>query len=231
MLILVYLVCAQGIWAEGNPIAYTTTVVLNGEVMTANFNDGDTFKIQDGSYAKSRVRVAGYNALENVGKVHLFADSSAEYLFEIANKATQLARNGKWHCVTEGEKDRYGRIVATCDDLAIALIEAGYAHAYSMDETPAERAYIRAQKKAQRGAKGMWKYGIPEYIITSLHSADEGAQKTYNRLISTADGHTEQWFHEDSYETCEIVCADDDSCMVYVPFEERYGSNRAECLR
>lgn len=217
--------------SEGNPISHTATIVFDNEEVTVNFNDGDTFKVLDGKHARARVRVGGMNAPESYGPVHLWMENSAEYLFEIANKATEMARNGNWNCSLEGEKDTYGRLLAICDDLSLALIRAGLAHAYSIDTQPADATYLAAQRIAQEQNKGMWKYGVPEFIITSLHSADEGAKKTYNRLISTEDGRSEKWLHNDVYETCETVCYTDDSCMIYVPFGERYGNGRAECLQ
>lgn len=228
--LLLGLIATQPLSGIENPIANTTTIVLDGEEVTVHFNDGDTFKAQNGKHARARVRIEGFNALESYGPVHLWMENSAEYLFSMANKATDLARNGFWHCDLDEGKDAYGRLLARCDDLAIALINAGYAHAYSIDSSAAQANYLEAQYQAQLSKKGMWKYGVPDYIITSLHSADEGAQRTYNRLISTKDGHSKKWQHEDIYETCETVCFEEDSCMVYVPFNERYGSNRAECL-
>lgn len=227
LLMLCCLIPAKSSLGLENPIAQTTTtIMLDDEEVTVHFNDGDTFKILDGD----RVRVSGMNTLENWGRVHYWMDNSPEYLFKLSKNATNVARNGLWHCVLLDGKDAYGRLLATCNDLAMALIKEGLGHAYSVDETVAAPEYLTAQKIAQIAGKGMWKYGVPEYIITSLHSADEGVKNTYNRLISTEDGHTEKWYHHDIYETCEVVCITDDSCMTYVPFSERYGSNRPECL-
>lgn len=209
----------------------STEVTINGEKAMVYFNDGDTFKVLDGSLKQSRVRVIGINTLESYGPVHQWANSSTAYLFEMANLATQMAQVGPWNCTTEKDKDVYGRLLATCDDLALALISAGVAHAYSIDSEPAKRSYLAKQRLAQRARAGVWKNGVPDFIITSLHSADEGSAEPYNRLISTQDGHTRKWNHRDNYATCETVCLDDDkSCMVYVPFGQRYGSRRPDCL-
>lgn len=217
-------------WSHDNPVTQTTTVLLDNEEVTVNFNDGDTFKVLDGKHARARVRIGGFNALEAYGPVHQFANSSAEYLYQTSKKATEMARNGSWTCTLEKGKDSYGRLLAICDDLAIDLIKHGLAHAYSVDENPATAEYLAAQETAQKAKKGMWKYGVPSFIITSLHSADENVSNTYNRLISTQDGRSEKWFHNDNYETCEVVCVEEDSCMTYVPFGQRYGSARPECL-
>lgn len=207
-----------------------TTVTINDERVSVYFNDGDTFKVLDGSYKKSRVRIVGINTLENYGPVHSFMQNSADYLLSIAHAATGHVRKGSWHCIISEERDTYNRLLATCDDLARSLLEAGLAHAYSIDESPANQDYLRSQTKAQRKRVGMWKGGVPDFIITSLHSVSEGYDDSYNRLISAFDGHSEKWYHGQSYGTCENVCLDDDVCMIYVPFKLRYGNKRPECL-
>jgi endonuclease YncB( thermonuclease family) len=196
------------------------------------FNDGDTFKILDGKHRGLRARVTGLNSLETYGPVHQWQNSDADYLFTIAKRATEMVQTGSWTCLLEGGADGYGRLLARCDDLALALIKDGLAHAYSIDEKPALRIYLTAQKEAQAKGLGMWKSGVPNFIITSLHSANESDLPPYNRVISTSDGHSEKWQHERNYETCEKVCQPDEpSCMVYVPIDQRYGSSRASCLR
>ncbi len=52
----------------------------------------------------------------------------------------------------------------------------------------------------------MWAKGIPTYILTSLHSAAEGHENNYNRLVNTVDGHSKQWHHQNAYDECENVC-------------------------
>lgn len=220
---------ATASFSETIPLV-STTITLNGTVTTVYFNDGDTFRIKDGRHARSRARVVGVNALETYGPIHDWFGSST-YLLDVANEATQMAQNGSWSCTIKNEKDVYGRLLAYCEDLSIALIEAGLAHAYSVDKTPAPAIFLEAQHKAQKDRLGLWMPGIPKNIITSLHSADEGSSRPYNRLISTKDGSTTSWYHHDVYERCEKVCIDDeDSCMIYVAFAERYGRERPRCL-
>jgi len=84
----------------------------------------------------------------------------------------------------------------------------------------------------------MWAKGTPAFILSSLHSADEkeDGSEVYNRAVSTLDGHSELILHRNAYEDCEEVCyaptqADLASCMIYVKFENRYGSTQASCLR
>lgn len=208
----------------------TSQITLDDDDVSVYFNDGDTFKILEGEYKGSSVRIAGFNSLETYGPVHGWMENTPEYLLEVANKATKEAQKGGWTCKLESGKDAYGRLLATCDDLALAQISKGLAHAYSIDSKPAKKSYVTAQGKSQKRKLGMWKGGTPEFVITSLHSVDEGSQKTYNRMISAKDGHNQQWQHEESYGTCENVCLEqDNSCMVYVPFEHRYKS-KPDCL-
>lgn len=202
-------------------------IYIDDEVTEVYFNDGDTFKVIG---EKDSARIAGYNTLENYGPVHQWHGLSTLDLFDLAQEAAKKARSGEWHCVSKDEEDSYGRLLVECDDLAIALIEQGLAHAYSINKTPAKEIYLRAQAYAQENHLGMWAKGVPEYIITSLHSAHEPGRSHYNRLISTDDGHTEQWSHHTVYRDCELVCYEEHSCMVYVSFGNRYGKNRAECL-
>ncbi len=231
VLVLVSLMGAATVCAHEAP-KKTTQVTLNGTLMSAYFNDGDTFKILDGSMKNTRVRIEGYNTLETYGPVHEWKGNDTSYLYGLSKEATSHVEMGQWNCKTNNKKDRYGRMLATCDDLALSLISAGLAHAYSVDAEPANRKYITAQRKAKNAKLGIWKHGVPEFIISSLHSADEGAQQPYNRLVSTLDGHSKKWAHKKSYDICQKICLDDEaSCMVYVPFTQRYGSERPDCLR
>lgn len=215
---------------SGQTTRVLSQINLNNQNVQVYFNDGDTFKILEGKNKNASVRVAGFNSLETYGPVHSWMNNTAEYLFDVANEATVVAQQGGWNCVLEKGRDTYGRLLAICDDLAFSLISKGLAHAYSIDDKPAKSSYLTRQMQAQRNNLGMWQGGTPEYVVTSLHSADEGAKNTYNRLISAKDGHTKRWKHDDSYATCENVCfEEDDTCMIYVPYGNRYG-NRAECL-
>jgi hypothetical protein len=102
----------------------------------------------------------------------------------------------------------------------------------TITDQPSPPELVEAQLLAQAERRGMWAHGVPKYIVTSTHSADEGyAGTTYNRLISTADGHTERWEHHDNYKECDEVCHPTGACMVYVAFDRRYGPQRAACLQ
>ena len=54
----------------------------------------------------------------------------------------------------------------------------------------------------------MWAHGVPEYVLTSLHSIDERSNRkyAYNRLVSSRDGHSEKWMHQEKYKECQTVC-------------------------
>jgi hypothetical protein len=81
----------------------------------------------------------------------------------------------------------------------------------------------------------MWAHGIPRFVMTSLHSKDEGGDKhgvSSNRLISTYDGHSDKWVHEDTYKECQNVChevpdttdADLDKIIVLLKADEEAAS-------
>lgn len=228
---------AQARISVPNPASFhqkNNEIMLDGKKTIVYFNDGDTFKILSGEHEKSRVRVSGLNTLETYGPVHQWRENTEKELMDVANKATKVVQKGKWNCQLQKGKDTYGRLLAICDDLAQALIEQGLAHAYSIDQNPADINYLKTQKMAQEKGVGMWKKGIPDFIITSLHSITERdvkVQENYNRLISTKDGHSEKMEHKNEYATCEKVCLKEKSCMIYVPYQVRYGNNRPECIK
>jgi len=186
-----------------------TRVFINGRPTRVYFNDGDSFRQLDGPYAGRGSRLAGFNTLESYGPVHSWGDWHPFELFVIAKKATHLGRHGVWHCTTDGSTDTYGRVLLDCPDLAVAQIRHGYAHAMQIDDTPSRPEYLRAQHDAIRHRRGMWAHGVPEFVVTSLHSADEdpGRDTHYNRMVSVRDGHSEKWQHNDIYPECSTQCA------------------------
>jgi hypothetical protein len=88
------------------------------------------------------------------------------------------------------------------------------------------------QAQAMKDGVGIWAEGVPEGIVTSLHSLDEreGATQTYDRVCSTSTGTASKTSHGQTYAPCLEVCRSG-SCLVYVPYSQRYGENRADCLR
>lgn len=186
-----------------------TRVFINGAATPVYFNDGDSFRIQSGPFRGSQARLSGYNTLESFGPVHSWGDWTTKEMFSIAKLATLTARRGEWHCEGDGKKDTYGRLLLFCKDLAIHLIKKGLAHTYSVNEEPGDPDLLAAQREAMASRTGMWSHGVPRFVMTSLHSKDEGGDKhgkTSNRLISTVDAHSEKWEHEDTYAECQNVC-------------------------
>ncbi len=208
-----------------------TKVFLNGVPSPVYFNDGDSFTVLGGALVGSKARLAGFNTLESFGGAHRWGTWDPHELYVNAKMATLNGRRGVWHCTSDMKKDGYGRILWECPDLAVDNIRKGLAHAMSVTADPSPPSFVAAQKLAQEEKRGMWAKGIPPFVVTSTHSNDEGYEgTTYNRLISTVDGHTEKWLHKNNYKECEWVCHEGGSCMMYVGFLRRYGGTKASCL-
>ncbi|MBM4342434.1 MAG: nuclease [Deltaproteobacteria bacterium] len=206
-------------------------VFLNGVPAPVFFNDGDSFTVLGGTLEGTKARLAGFNTLESFGPVHRWGNWSPHELYITAKMATLNARRGVWHCHSELNRDGYGRILWTCPDLIIDQIRKGLAHAMTVTEEPAPKDQLEAMAAAQAERRGIWAHGIPEFILTSTHSNDEGYPgATYNRLVSTRTGASRKWLHKDNYRDCQEVCHETGSCMVHVHFSKRYGQQRAACL-
>lgn len=186
-----------------------TKVFINGRATPVSFNDGDSFRPAAGPYKGSQSRLSGYNTLESFGPVHSWGGWTTKEMWVNAKLATKHAQHGVWNCETDGKKDGYGRLLMFCKDLAKSLIANGFAMAMSVDDKPGDSELIAAQAEAIANKRGMWAHGVPTYVLTSLHAASEGGGKdgkTYNRLVSTIDGHSEKWLHEVDYKECARVC-------------------------
>ena len=202
--------------ADSRPL---TLVFLNGVPSAVSFNDGDSFKVIQGNPKDTNARLSGFNTLESHGPVHRWGGWEFKELYANAKMATLNARRGVWHCDSDMSADGYGRILWHCPDLAEDQIRKGLAHAMSVTSEPAESHLLAAQHEAMREHRGMWAKGVPTYVMTSLHSADEARDKSgpvYNRLINTVDGHTLRWAHTRVYKECESVC----HWPVELPIEE-----------
>jgi endonuclease YncB( thermonuclease family) len=183
-------------------------VSLNGRPVGVFFNDGDSFRVLKGRDKGAKARLAGFNTLETHGAVHQWGDWQLRELYHIAKMATLHARRGSWSCESDGKTDTYGRLLAWCQSLAVDQVRRGYAHAMSVNDDPAKPEVLEAQREAIAAKRGMWAHGVPECILTSLHSVEEDVEGrgTYNRLVSTADGHSIKWRHTDSYKECDTIC-------------------------
>jgi endonuclease YncB( thermonuclease family) len=185
-----------------------TRVFLNGVPTPVYFNDGDSFRVLAGPLEGTKARLSGYNTLESFGPVHSWGGWNAYELYAIAKKATMNARQGTWRCTSDMSRDGYGRMLWHCPGLALDQISKGLAHAMSVTTEPADRELLEAQWRAQARGVGMWAKGVPEYVLTSLHSLEEDPEKptAYNRAVSPLDGHSQPWVHTDTYEECSKVC-------------------------
>ena len=222
---------AVPLWTTEAVARPMSRVFLNGVPAPVYFNDGDSFTVLGGPMDGTKARLAGYNTLESFGPVHRWGKWSAHELYVQSKMATLNARRGVWHCHSELNRDGYGRILWTCPDLILDQIRKGMAHAMTVTEEPAPPDQLEAMRSAQAEKRGIWAHGIPEYILTSTHSNDEGyAGATYNRLVSTKTGASRKWLHGDIYKDCQEVCHETGSCMVHVAFNKRYGPQRAGCL-
>lgn len=185
-----------------------TRVILNGKPTPVFFNDGDSFRVLEGPLKGGKARIAGFNTLENHGPVHQWGAWTAKELYFLAKMATLHARRGVWECETDGKLDTYGRMLVVCPGLGEELIRLGLAHAMTVSDAPADARYLTAQEQAMAARRGIWAHGTPAFVVTSLHSEEEDTDGsgTYNRLVSTKDGHSVKWHHADRYQECQNVC-------------------------
>ncbi len=212
-------------------VATTSVIVLDGLRTRVRWTDGDSLRLLDGPQRGHTVRVTGFDTLEAYGPVHRWGTWTATQLLEVAHAATRAVRAHEWACTSSGREDGYKRLLAACPDAARDLVGRGLALVFAVDETPAAEL-VALQQQARRARRGMWEHGAPAHVITSVHSkAEEGGG--YDRVADTVTGRTEVVRHDRAYATCEEVCRGegaDRSCMVYVPFEQRYRGKPA-CLR
>ena len=185
-----------------------TKVFLNGVPSPVYFNDGDSFTVLGGPYAGSKARLAGFNTLESYGGVHFWGDWTPHELYINAKMGTLNARRGVWRCTSDLSRDGYGRILWDCPGLTMSQVRLGLAHAMTVTPNPSSPELLAAQHAAQRERRGMWAHGVPEFVLTSTHSASEPyfRGRPYNRLVSSKDGHSEKWRHGSTYAECENVC-------------------------
>jgi micrococcal nuclease len=239
---LAALLCFVAIFVLGQAHAETktktSTLQLNKETVAVYWSDGDSFKILPKTGKAIKTRISHFNALESYGPVHRWGQWTALELSQIASQATSHVRAGTWNCIRISEKDgttkkdSYGRILVDCPDLTLSLISEGLAHLFFFEDTAKNEPLVAAQHKAQAEKKGMWAKGIPDVVVTSLHSIDEKSNKgptAYNRIVDTKTGITEIRKHSNKIAQCEEVCIQE-SCMTYVPYTKRYGKNKAPCL-
>jgi len=170
----------------------------------------------------------GFNTLEDYGPVHRWGDWSREELYGLALEAGKVAAARGWVCEDTGSSGGYGRKAVLCEALREYMITEGYAHVLSM-EGPGPTYLLKMQISAQEAGKGIWKKGVPEGLVTSVHSSDEKPSgKGYNRVVSTRTGASHVENHENHYQHCQEVCHQG-SCLTYIPYKLRYGKKKLRC--
>ena len=211
------------------------TLQIAGEQAQVRWTDGDSFRILSGRHRGRRARLVGVNALETFGPVHRIGASEGGTLLAIARRSAAVAASAGGRCETDGNADRYGRLLAACPEAARALVRAGHAMVFAVD-APADPGLLALQREAQRARLGIWAGGAPPLVLTSVHSAAEqglDARGAYDRVADTRTGVADAQPHARVYRVCEEVCVGsgpDRACMTYVPFERRY-RHRPGCLR
>lgn len=211
-------------------------IYLDGIPEEVYFNDGDSFRVVNGPRQGQKARLKGYNTLESWGPVHFWGDFHGWDLYRTHKEAAKVANGGGWDCETDGEVDGYGRMLVDCPELRRTLVSKGLAHVYAYGEEIPDPELVKVQLDAQRRRVGMWAKGIPVAIITSTHSIDAGTdgserrETSYMRLADTRTGKTFTVPHSSIFRPCDVFCHSG-SCMVYVPFDARYGENRPECMQ
>ncbi|MCC6625438.1 MAG: thermonuclease family protein [Deltaproteobacteria bacterium] len=217
------------------------TIILDGLPETVNFNDGDSFRILDGPRKGQKARLVGYNTLEAYGPVHFWGDGNGWDFYHVNEKDIDVAKSEEWECESLGTADGYGRILVLCPELRKRLVSEGLAHVYAYGKEEPDPELVQLMLKAQNERRGMWKYGVPVAIVTSVHSIDEKGsddegfgseprKMSYNRLADTRTGKTFAIEHDKVFKPCDVFCSHG-SCMVYVPFDVRFGDARPACLR
>lgn len=193
---------------QGEAAEPRTRVILNGVPTPVFFNDGDSFRVLGGEYTGAKARLAGFNTLESYGPVHQWGTWTAKELYVIAKMATLNGRRGVWTCESDGSTDTYGRMLVWCPDLAEDQVRKGLAHVMSINDDPGKPQLVAAQQEAIEARRGIWAHGVPTYVLTSLHSAEEDldGKGTYNRLVASSDGHSAKWKHSNKYKECHKAC-------------------------
>jgi micrococcal nuclease len=216
--------------APSTPQPTASQVVLDGELLDVDWDDGDTFAIPNrNGKRRQRARLEHFNTLESYGPVHQWGDWTPEELYALAKEAGVVAKSGGWHCARAGHGGGYGRIAVSCPELAKRLLHDGLAHVFSLGK-PGPSHLLAAQLDAQKAGRGMWAKGVPDGLITSLHSIDERrhSSNAYDRVVNSKTGEAPMVKHAKTYAPCDRVCHQG-SCMIYIPYKQRYGRSRTRC--
>ena len=213
-------------------------IVLYGKEQRVNWNDGDSFRIMEGARKGQKARLVGSNTPEAYGPVHFWGTAHGWDIYRIHTEARDFAKSQRWQCTSLGSADGYGRILVDCPELKKRLVKDGLAHVFAYNEEP-DPDLVTLMLESQKDKRGMWQYGVPRGIVTSVHSIDEkkgedddgpaDSRKSYNRVADTATGKTFRFEHDAVFKPCDVFCHLD-SCLLYVPFKMRYGDARPACV-
>lgn len=217
-----------GLAAAGAPeIKANGAVVLDGAKVAVHWDDGDTFTVVGKG---TKARLDGFNTLESYGAVHRFGPGE-DALYNLAKKAGKVAMESVWNCTTQEGSGGYGRVRVACPELRKTMLQTGLGHVFSVGG-PADEAGLADQRVAVEAGLGMWEGGAPTGLVTSVHSLDEkpGQSSTYNRILNLETGEAAKHAHAKVHAACSWVC-EQGSCLLYVPYKQRYGDNKAECLK
>lgn len=208
-------------------------LLLDNHRTRVNWSDGDSFSVVDGPDKGMKTRVMTYNTLESYGPVHYWGGFTAWELYHLSKEATKLAKEKLWTCFKSGSADGYGRQLVFCPDLAKEMLRAGLAHVFHVGDGGPNPEFVAVQAEAQQAKRGIWEKGVPDVIVTSMHSLDEGGSdpnyEAYNRVCDTKTGKSDKVPHRQAFQVCDAWCSGG-ACMIYVPFNLRYGKERPECL-
>jgi endonuclease YncB( thermonuclease family) len=209
-LLAIAFVCVGGVGltAEDAQALPATKIFLNGVPTPVYFNDGDSFRVLAGRFNNSRARLKGFNTLESYGPVHQWGGWTRQELANYATLGTLNAQRGVWHCTSELKKDYYGRILWDCPDLAVDQVRKGLAHTMTFGKKDTPSRLEVAQNEAMKARRGIWAHGVPDYVMTSIHSMTEAwvGGKPYNRLVSSVTGRSKKWRHTLKIAECQTVC-------------------------
>jgi endonuclease YncB( thermonuclease family) len=133
---------------------FIAPAVAQGLSGRADVIDGDTLAIRG---EPARIRLYGIDAPEGKqtcsdakGRPYLCGSRSADAL------ATIIGRNGRVTC-REEDRDRYGRIVATCEaderEINAEMVRQGWAVEY---EQYSDGRYSDEEEEAQSAKRGLW---------------------------------------------------------------------------
>ena len=232
LLAIAALLLASSAIAGDNGADYDGFVLMGGTRIPVHWADGDSFEFRAGARKGKETRLIGYNTLESYGPVHRWGDWTGRELWGLSKKAGRVAASKEWKCFANGKRDAYDRLLVDCPNLRRTLVRRGLAHLFAYDD-PADPKELELQTEARIERAGMWEKGLPEEIITSVHSAGSGSSGRM-RIVHVRTGETEMAGHRQELKVCSELCYGDKwtgSCMLFVPYKLRYIAKKPRCIQ